>query len=277
MFRVFIALFLVIVLGMPSNAQNKDLIEFYPFADSVADYPGLESDLVILRQKKMGTNHVSFLGYKDKGKVLIVVVTPKEFKDTRHISLFVQFDRIKPRAGKVTAWGYVYDRNGDGKIDYLALLGGAAAVKSQDLEEKDIPGKGVPMSREQIETFVSHCSLLFNHWADDNYDGKLDGVIHVDMDPFRDWVDRNLVVRSTGFGRKFDDVWAFRGDSMERVSSEIERTDTTVAYYPINEPPSDITQSLFREKSGILDLINRAAVASGLKKEDFDLMPKTEE
>jgi hypothetical protein len=108
-----------------------------------------------------------------------------------------------------------------------------------------------------MEYYITHCRLVFNHWADDNYDGMLDAVIHVDMDPDRDFVDHQIVVRSTTFNGRFNDVWAFRG-SDGVLPDTVLHTTTSVAYHPINKPPDFITQPMLDDKSQIMKLLNTA-------------------
>ncbi|MFI5252929.1 MAG: hypothetical protein ACHQQQ_10930 [Bacteroidota bacterium] len=273
--RVLIAIIFCSGIFVPINhlhAQEptamRNLVQFYSYADTVALFAPSEDSLRIIKQKVVDKFYVAFIGFKKSPKVRIVAVTPKPIKDVRKdIALTVQFAGYYPRAGRVTSWGWIWDRNGDGKIDYLALLGGAAPVERGDMPE-DYPPRGVQMNADQIEFMVGHCRLIFNYWADDNFDGKLDGLIHFDLDPVRDWVQDQIVIRSTKFNTKFDEVWAFQ-DKMANRADTVSYSNNRVPYHPIGKPIDEITEQTFKDKTDILNLINRAARIAGLSADDF--------
>ena len=252
--------------------EKGNALLFYPHVDSLIQYPHSADSLAILHKKKINDSlYVTFIGFRSTKKILLAAVTKTPLaKVAGNIILSVDFDGVLPKPGRITTWCYVYDRNGDGKIDYMAMLGGAAPVKrvNEKLPE-DFPKRMGNLSRDQLEIFVSHCQLVFNHWADDNYDGVVDAAIQSDLDPDRDWVDRNIVIRSTKFDGLFDDVWAFRGWPGDEQDSTVEHTSSTVQYHPIGKPKDTITPNSFSEKTNILQLLNRAAAETGIKKENF--------
>ncbi|MBI3193981.1 MAG: hypothetical protein HYZ34_05850 [Ignavibacteriae bacterium] len=257
----------LLALLMVSNftLAQLPLLESYPVMDSVIRYPVRQESLMVLCKKKISERHITFVGVRGMDNVLLVAVTLEPIANVnKDISLTVQFTGINPKPGKVETWGYVYDRNHDGKIDYLSLLGGAAPFWANDVPEY-FPGRGVAMDMDQMEMFVSHSDLVFNHWADDNYDGKLDGVIHVDMFEERDWVKRRLMVRSSKFNDEYDDITSFRkrpGD----LEDTIEVNESGVPYIPIGKPKEEINKKMFEEKTAILDLLNKAVVSCNLSK-----------
>jgi len=105
-------------------------VQFYPVADSICDYPALYETLVIVCQEKIDSLFVTFIGSKSQKRIFIGAITKKPIHNpSKEISRIVDIDGIKPLLGKVSTWGYIFDRNNDGKIDYMALVGGAAAFK----------------------------------------------------------------------------------------------------------------------------------------------------
>jgi len=269
---VVVTICLVALTSAFSIGQYKSIVDFFPHVDSLTIFPPVGKGLTILCQKRIAQRYVSFVGIKGKDKVLLVAVTLQRLTDVqKSISLIVQFDETKrginPNPGKVSTWGFVFDRNGDGKIDYMALVGGAAAFKKEDLPE-NYPLLNQPSSFEHMELLVSHCKIVFNHWADDNFDDTLDALIHIDLDPRRDWVERRMVIRSTKFNNKFDDVWAFR-NSMTEEYDTVSHTSQSVPYHPIGKPTDEITKETLMDKTRIMLLIHRAAEQCGLKKEQF--------
>jgi hypothetical protein len=265
---------LILLLAASCLGQQLPIEKFYRIADSVATYPPADRSLFVLCQKKVDRFYVSFLSLKTELKARIAVVTIEPFTEPDSIALTVAFDSYRPSTGKVKTWGYIFDRNGDGKIDYLALLGGAAAFKTADFPE-DYPRRNGYFSPKQLEYFVEHCRLIFNHWADDNDDGLIDAVVHVDIDSTRDWVDRHLLVRSKAFNRSFDDAWGFY-DSTDETPQPTPFTAASVPYHSLTNMHDAITWKMFDEKSGILQLFNRAARECGLTPDKFIHPEKTE-
>jgi hypothetical protein len=272
---VFVMLLLCMELFSPvthtraqSPVKKGDMIQFYGYADTVAMYAASPDSLRVIKQKFVDKFYVAFIGFQKSPKVRIVAVTTQPIKNVRKdILLTVDFNGPWPTAGRVTSWGYIYDRNKDGKIDFLSLLGGAAPYERGDMPD-DYPIRGVQPNNDQLEFMVSHCQLVFNYWADDNFDGKLDGLIHIDMDPVRDWVQDQIVVQSTRFNDKFDDVWAFQYTMDNRADTVIVHNNT-IPYRPIDKSAPNISVDTFRYKNEILDLINRAVRLAGLRGDDF--------
>lgn len=253
---IFIAA-LVLAGGIITARAQSDLAEFFPVADSVTTHPPFTTELEVFGQQKIMDRYISFVGFGKTKNVLYVTFTAEPVADpVADVSPIVGYDGPRPTLGKVQTWGYVFDRNGDGRVDYLALVGGAAAFEDGDFPP-NFPRRSETLMLHHVELFVRKCKLVFNHWADDNFDGRLDGVIHVDVDPERDWVYRYIGARSLKFDGKFDDVWAFRTDTSS-FNDSVSFTAGEVACRPIGAPAGAITQKSLEEKSAILTLINQA-------------------
>jgi hypothetical protein len=262
------ALALVAVLLPAPSFGQKNIIDYFGFADSLSKTPPMINDLVILGSKKIDKRYVTIAGYPEDKSVLLAAVTLKPIKNlSQEISLSVQFRKMQPNVGPTSTWGYIFDRNGDGKVDYMALLGGAAGYKDDQFPQA-FPEKGKPLQADQVEYYLSHCRLVFNHWADDNFDDTLDAVVHIDMDPERDFVDRQIVARSTAFDGQFEDVWAFR-EGVGTLPDAPLHTATSISYHPIGKPGDFITKAMLDEKSGIMRLINAAVKKLKLTPKNF--------
>jgi hypothetical protein len=255
-----LALLAVFCLLAPSarGQEAETIMGFYRTADSLSAYPSPITTYEIKCQRRVMKRYVTFIGRKGEKKIYIAAVTLKPLKNlSKQLALTARFDGPQPSLGETSTWGYVFDRNDDGKLDYLALVGAAAAVEGENFPD-DFPGFGSPMSTEQFERYIANCRIVFNHWADDNYDGTIDAGVLFDMDPFRNWVRRNLLIRSTAFNGKFDDVRAFRTD-IATATASAEFTPTEVPYYPLGSNRGTITKSMFDETTALLSLLNRAA------------------
>ncbi len=265
--NIFLAA-LIGTAGASGLGQERSILSFYPTADSIVAYPSPIGRYEIKCWKKISSNYVTFIGKKGEKRVLIAAVTTRRLKNLRSdISLTVQFHGPRPYFGDITTWGYIFDRNGDGLIDYMALVAGAAAVEDEKIPE-DFPGFQQAMSKQQFELYISHTRIVFNHWADDDYDGRIDAAVQYDMNPFRSWVRRYLLIRCTKFDDRFDDVRAFRG-KISTATASANFTPEEVPYYPMGESQGKFTTKLFAENSNIMALINRAARSCGLGAANF--------
>jgi len=248
-------------------SQTQTIADFYPVVDSLCQFPPLGQELEIVCQKKIDRWYVSFIGVKGEGKIRIATVTLKPLTDPKEISLTVQFKEITPTIGAVSTWGYVFDRNGDGKVDYLALIGGAAAFKPDDFPE-NFPVQP-PYSRPQLELFVGSCRLVFDHWSDDNFDGNIDAAVHIDMDSLgRDWVDKWILARSNHYDDHLDEAWSFhRSAGEEHVPYAI--SVKGIPYRAITKRKEYLTGKSLGEPNGILNLINKGAKSCKLTAGSF--------
>jgi len=250
------------------SREGKNIVKFFPIADSVSEYPPLTAKLEIFCQKKISDLYVTLIGYKDGKKILIAAITKEKITDPdSEIYRVVGFENAEPHLGKVTTWGYVFDRNQDGRIDYFAQADAAAPLLDDRIPES-YPIRGEKLGMPDLELYVGHCKIIFNHWADDNYDGKIDAAIHYDIDPLRDWVKRKIVIRCTKFNDKFNDVWAFTRRITGRRDS-VAHTAGSVPYRPLGRISGRISPKTFAEITDILSLLNRAAAECGAGKSTF--------
>ena len=121
--RVIVALSLMAVAVTSMSGQQGSILDFYGHADTVSRFPPIDKDLVIVCQKKLSRRYVTFVGLQGDPRVLLAAVTLKPLPDPKtSISLSPEFVGINPNPGKTSTWAYVYDRNGDGAIDFSEFL-----------------------------------------------------------------------------------------------------------------------------------------------------------
>jgi hypothetical protein len=153
------------------------------------------------------------------------------------------------RPGVTPDWGYVFDRNQDGRVDYIAYMEGPRAVApSGETEELPIlTGKKFTLTGNQIVFLASNQPLGFWHVADDNYDGKIDGFAMRANAVINGWSYGWMVVESTGFNDKFDKCTYYsEHDKSETYSCE-----------SINEGHEYIVQGKFKSRSMPIEMYNK--------------------
>jgi len=256
-------IFALLCLAMPAAAAAQPaLTDFFPTADSVTAHAPFKSELTTLCQKQLLGRYVSFVGFKNTRTVLYVTFTRDSVADpVADVSPIVGFENSRPSLGKVQTWGYPFDRNRDGKIDYLALVGGAAPFEDGEFPA-NYPLREQAMMMHDVELFIEKCRIVFNHWADENYDGRLDAVVHADMDPDRSWVYRYIYAASSARDGKLDDVWSFRTDTSS-FNDSVTVTADGIPYHPIGSPSGILGTRDLDEKSAIMTLMNEAIDSCG--------------
>ncbi|MBI5476344.1 MAG: hypothetical protein HY964_06375 [Ignavibacteriales bacterium] len=246
----------LIIFSYSQSSDNKDILRFYPFADSVSEYPDMFKQLNLICSKKVDHLWVSFIGYKGENRVIIVAVTGEKIKNpNKDIYRTLDFIDGAPSLGKVTTWGYIFDRNKDGLADYMSLVDGAAPFLDDRVPES-FPARGEKLNKLDLELYVNKCKIIFNHWADDNFDGRIDGFVHVDVDPLRDWVKRKIFARCTKFNDIFDNVWAFK-KQITKTHEKVEYTGTKIPFRPFGKISDSFTKETLNYQSSVLSLINR--------------------
>lgn len=251
------------LLALPASLRAQpDITDFFTVADSVSEHPPFRYELGTLCQVRVQNWWVSFVGYKNTRTVLYFSFTVDSLADpVGDVSPIVDFVNARPSLGKVTTWGYPFDRNRDGKIDYLALVHGAAPFEDADFPP-NYPKLAESLMYHHVELYLAKCRIVFSHWADDNYDGTIDAVAQVDTDPERSWVYRWILARSKKFNGRFDDVWAFRTDT-SWFRDTVSYTPERVSIRPMGAPPGSFGMKELDDKSAVLALVNEAVSACG--------------
>ena len=256
----FLILTVALFTALAGLRAQPDIAEFYRAAYAVTNHPPFRAELTNLCQVRVLDRWVSFVGFKSTRTVLYLTFTLDSLGDpVGDVSPTVGFENARPSLGKVSTWGYPFDRNRDGKIDYVALVGGAAPYIDGDFPP-NYPRNQEAMMIHHVELFIAKCRIVFNHWADDNYNGMIDAVVQADMGPDRSWINRQILARSKKFDGRFDDVWTFRTDTSSFVDT-ISYTPSGVSFRPVGLPPGSFGWKELDDKSAILALMNEAITA----------------
>jgi len=268
--RLAALIFTGILLYPPFCMGAENIVTFYPKAITRIQSPPDESKLSIICQHKIGEEFVTFIGAEKK--VLLAAITKEKLKHPeKNILLRRMFVKTKtmpvPFAGNIVDWAYVFDRNNDGKIDYVAYLIGALPVKPKDFP-KNFPKGSETASMDQLELFYKNSQLIFRHWADDHFSGKVNGGILESMDPERKfWVDGWTLIQSTHFDSILDTCYNFKDDINIKTADCVKSGEGYLTHRIDGESVFEAKDLDSRNK--LLSLFNEAAGACRLAKDSF--------
>jgi len=162
-------------------------------------------------------------------------------------------------------WGYVFDRNHDGKVDYLAYLDGANLVVPDDWTG-DLPSQSSTFTKETFEELIiPNIKLLFWHLADDNSDGNHDGAAVSTRNVESGWIDGWIAARDTDFDGNYDSCKYFQG----RFRTDVGQCEGTPSSY---RAPNKELSGLVKvppNKGFYFQFINEAAEKCHLSGESF--------
>ena len=230
--------------GIDATNQAGEILSFYPRVATLMSSQDKIDTKVIECSKSLGL----FKGYftlarpEDNRAVLFL------FTDKGPITNIKQVDNLD--------WGYIYDRNGDGWVDYFTYLDNALPVKTKEIAHL-IPsnpglkhGESMPInSQEELMLIIKHSQLVFTHNADDNYDGKTDGVVAATWDSENPmWIYGNALLRSRSYTQKVDEGWKFFSD-IQNPSGAVPQLsgEYNISFYMAGNPlemSSDLLKSI---------------------------------
>lgn len=252
--------------GVDGNVPSGDFVSFYSRAAALTASPpdlasyGIECSVPV-GEKTFG-NYFTFARSED-GRSALFVFT----EGTGPVTDLEKVISFGGQPGRSLSWGFLYDRNGDGWVDYFVSLDGAQAGKTDEIAglipKKPGAKRGEPIkinSKEELELMIKHSRLVFTHHADDNFDGKSDGVVAGLWDlenPI--WIYGNGVLRSRVFTQVVDEDWRFVTDIGTRAG-------------PVPRTPEGFEVSFFsgerplEASSQLLDAVNRGISACRIPK-----------
>jgi hypothetical protein len=253
------------------------LIAFYPRALLRTVKPPPESSLRILGD---GTaedgSHVAFVSNGRKYSILAVLTKDKLRKPEEALFLAPRYvvakdmmavqagkePLVRVTAGEVLDWAYVYDRNGDGRADYLTYLVGPLPVQD-DSFPGDFPLNEASLDHAQLEYLLDHERYIFTHVADEDFDGTVDALVLYVRAPDRLWVKEFAAVLAPGGGAP-DSSWTFRR-AISLPTGSLARADHGFLRHRIAGKDVLVTQANFAGWTDVLKRINDAALAAKVR------------
>lgn len=255
---------------------QRNLPAFYPIARDRAQAAPNEAALHVVCDRELAGTGVpeGYHGYHlsllraDSRRILLAAFTKQVLRHPPEaISLHVRYGPLPtalPSASGTLDWAYVYDRNADGRVDYMVYLQNAHPVLPDSLPpdfptvEREADGR-IHATRELLYAIIDLGELVFRHFADDDFDGRIDGAVLEQFDSERPvFVREWRIYRASTPGGPVDQAWAFRHDVAD-TTALVERGPHGYDVAPIlaSEPAVPLVAFLERANAR-LALINGA-------------------
>ena len=259
------------------------LIAFYPRVLSFAASPPAPSALrVVTDWRHEDGACVTLLAATTQKRSLLAIFSPDKMKNPeRALYLTPRYivsknmkaaaegrePLVRATAGSMVDWAYVFDRNRDGRADYLCYLVGPLPVEP-DSFPSDFPSGSEPLVGPRLDYMLDHQRYIFTHAADENFDGAIDALVVPVLDSDRPWVKEFAVVLAPGGGTP-DSAWTFRG-SIADAGGTLPHARGGYLRHHVAGKDVVITASNFEKWSDILARVNAAAE---VKKSRFSMAP----
>ena len=198
-----------------AGIQHDDFQSFYQVNSALTHRPPEIGSLRKICEQPNDGVYLSFWG-ESGGNAFLAVFSRNPVSDLSKVIslqvLFAPFPTARPASEESSLdWGYIFDRNGDGRVDYLIYLDAARPIAPDQFPE-NYP-KGSRLSQQDLELYFHRVRLVFTHLADDNFDGVVDAIVAPIPDSERPvWIGSYGVLRSSRFDGGVDRDWTFKAD-----------------------------------------------------------------
>lgn len=197
--KVFLAVSMA-AAGMSVQAaapEARGIERFHKLAYEFTLSPPAPEHFKTLCEAALNEQRVTFIG-TGEGPAIIAAITPGPVLDPRNdISPKPAFymregqQGLSVTPGPVADWAYVWDRNKDGRIDYVAYLIGPNPIKPANAAYNPPPAGKPFESKDQYMAVIKNLRQVFWHMADENFDGEPDAYALMGKEQtgwWRDWV-----------------------------------------------------------------------------------------
>ncbi len=258
----------ILLLAVTSPAQ--DILTSYPKAVARTAAPPAADSLSIVCQKKLDDTFVSLLAAGDKRPILVAFTRTKLSDPARRISFnpLLLFPKsgpaMKPGYGDVKDWAYIFDRNGDGQVDYMAFVIGPYPMERDNPPPADYPKDGKQLKREHLHWAIDNMGIIFLHMASDNFDGEIDAIATEEWAANTvQWADHKVLLRLAPDGKI--QAWRFKNDITQPLAPPAPPADRAAVRSP-GLHNAEVSAADFKNISTLMKLVNRAAAECKLAK-----------
>lgn len=192
--------------------EPPSALEFLPAVLAMTDDPPPEYKLETLCQvhSVSGSDDRGYLSVLsiDGHTAFVIAFSPhklqRPWETMTFRGKFVPTGQTSPIDQGTADWAYVFDRNGDGRIDFLAYRVGPLWILPDGMDERDLPSVKKGVMIDFLEANRDKLGQGFWFLADENFDGFADGLIARIVDKKSGWADGWLVTTDTDFDRRYE-------------------------------------------------------------------------
>jgi len=195
------------------NALNG-INSFFLDVEKQSQSPPAEESLKKLCERRIEKDrYITFITVDGKRALMFALTSKQMGPASESVYLYTRyFKGNKPgmilrvsawNAGVTPDWAYIFDRNQDGNVDYIAYMDGPKPVAPVD-SQQELPKITEHMKLGQYKLVIFNHLLAFWHVADDNHDSATDGLAMRAYNDDTGWSLGWMVLQSTKFNDKLD-------------------------------------------------------------------------
>lgn len=151
-------------------------------------------------------------GFDDTGLSLVFIGEPAKGADIWAISGFDIVDLGQlwtggpldqdPSTPPTPEWGWVYDRNGDGRVDWLTLVDTPRAMRPPGVARESLADLFTPpenLTQAELDLVEAQVRVSYWHMIDGNFDQRPDAVIALPTDHEIGWTDGAMLLQLSDY------------------------------------------------------------------------------
>lgn len=244
---------------MESKYPDDFRLTIREFSQSVTDDP--RPRLIIVCEAPIDDRYITFIGLNNERALVAAITSARLHNASQDILLSPIYEMVgvvpnprasDPRSDTATMdWAYIFDRNGDGRIDYLAYLESALPVLPEDYEGEIPDVSDETLTKHELQLLLRSTKMVFWHMQDANFDGEHD-VFFVPMTNDKlggIWIDSWLLAQDQDFDGTYDQcsyfVRSLRGESADCVSDDAKYRVPGRSFAGLEEVPLPASVDLF--------------------------------
>lgn len=275
---------LVGTIRAPHADAQSSILTFHATAQRTIDAPPAADSLRIVCTREvraddtpLGANGwLALLAPPGDSAAWMVAFTPKRIGAAREVITttprWSPLPTGKPRASGTLDWAWIWDRSGDGRVDYVAYLQNAHALLPDPVPDSlplpvRAPDGSVRITAPLAYAMIDHTAMIFRHYADEDFDGRADAFVVEEFDDRRPMFVRGWVVaRASHHDGMIDEAWAFRHgitDTTRALAREADGTYRTPAVITGKGPPREPAADRLAHATRVLAAIDALAQRCG--------------
>ena len=259
-----------------SLGAQGDALAFHATAQATIATPPSADSMRVLCTREVRANETplevngwfSFVAPPRDSSAWIAVFTRNRVRKVSDVltttRLFSPLPTAAPGRSGSLDWAWIWDRNGDGRADYVAYLQNAMGVLPDPLPDsfpaptREANGRFL-LTQPFLYALIDHAAMVFRHYADDDFDGRVDVAVVEEADVDRPMFVRGWVVaRASQRDGVVDGAWAFRRTITDTTRVLVREADGSyrIPAIPVGGPSTEDAAGRLAFGTSMLSAIN---------------------